>query len=62
MAINRFHTGLMIYTAVMVIVAGFLPAVLSATVIYAVGHFIGKKIVARQGKTETEPAYSPTGD
>ena len=36
MAINRFHAGLMIYTAVMVIVAGFLPAVLSAVIIYAV--------------------------
>jgi len=62
MAISRFHTGLMIYTAAMVVLVGFLPAVLSAIVIYAVGYFVGKKITARQGKTETEPAYSPTGD
>lgn len=62
MAISRFHTGLMIYTAVMVVLVGFLPAVLSATVIYAVGHFIGKKMEAGQGNRETEPAYSPTGD
>ena len=33
---NRFHTGLMIYTAVMVIITDFLIGVLSAIVIYAI--------------------------
>ncbi len=33
---NKFHLFLMIYTAVMVPVAGFLPAVLSAVVIFAI--------------------------
>lgn len=61
MAINKLHTALMVYTAAMVIVAGFLPAVLSATVIYAVGCWIGKRIEVRQEKA-TEPAYSSTGD
>ena len=33
---SRFHTFLMVYTGVMVIALGFLPAVLSAMVIYGV--------------------------
>jgi SulP family sulfate permease len=35
---NKFHITLMVYTAVMVPLAGFMPAVVSAIVIYAVGH------------------------
>jgi hypothetical protein len=33
---NRFHVGLMVYTAVMVIATGFLTGVLSAIILYAV--------------------------
>jgi MFS superfamily sulfate permease-like transporter len=33
---NRFHIGLMVYTAIMVVVTDFLTGVLSAIVIYAV--------------------------
>lgn len=33
---NRFHTGLMIYTAIMVIITDFLTGVLSAIIIYAI--------------------------
>lgn len=33
---NRFHAGLMIYTAIMVIITNFLTGVLSAIVIYAI--------------------------
>jgi MFS superfamily sulfate permease-like transporter len=33
---NRFHIGLMIYTAIMVIVTGFLTGVLSAIILYVV--------------------------
>lgn len=62
MAISRFHTGLMIYTAAMVVIVGFLPGVLSAIVIYAIGYFIGKKLEARQEKRESGPVYSQTGD
>ena len=36
LALNRFHVGLMVYTAVMVVVTDFLTGVLSAIVIYAV--------------------------
>jgi sulfate permease, SulP family len=35
---GRLHVVLMVYTAVMVVVAGFLPAVLSAVVFYALVH------------------------
>ena len=38
LAHNRFHIGLMVYTAVMVIATDFLTGVLSAIVIYAVLH------------------------
>ena len=33
---NRFHTGLMVYTALVVIIADFLIGVLSAIIIYAI--------------------------
>jgi len=36
LSLNRFHVGLMVYTAVMVVVSDFLTGVLSAIVIYAV--------------------------
>ena len=36
LALNKFHVGLMAYTAVMVVVSDFLTGVLSAIVIYAV--------------------------
>jgi sulfate permease, SulP family len=61
LAMSRFHVGLMIFTAVMVVVTDFLTGVLSAIVVYAAGYFIGKRIEARQEKA-TEPAYSSTGD
>jgi SulP family sulfate permease len=62
MAISRFHTWLMIYTAVMVVLVGFLPGVLSATVIYGIGYLVSKRIEAKQEKGETEVVYSQTGD
>ena len=62
LAMSRFHVGLMIFTAVMVVVTDFLTGVLSAIVIYAAGYLIGKRIGAGQEKKETESAYSPTGD
>ncbi|HEX4948125.1 MAG TPA: SulP family inorganic anion transporter [Blastocatellia bacterium] len=62
MAINRFHTGLMIYTALMVIVAGFLPAVLSAVVIYATLYRFFDKPVPSVDELEIKEAYAPSGD
>lgn len=55
LAQGRFHTALMIYTAVAVPVTDFLTGVLSALVIYA----IGQRLIARLGeanKEEAEPA------
>ena len=53
MGINRFHTGLMVYTAVAVVVAGFLPAVLSAVVIYGVLYrFFDKPATEETGSVE----------
>ena len=40
---SKFHIGLMIYTAIMVPLAGFMTAVLSAIVIFAVAEFVAKK-------------------
>jgi SulP family sulfate permease len=49
-----FHTGLMIYTAIMVPVSGFMTAVLSAIVIFVVSEFFAR----RNGKTlMPEPEY-----
>src|SRR5262245_15732648 len=62
LAMSRFHVGLMIFTAVMVVVTDFLTGVLSAITIYAAGYWIGKRIESRQEKKATEPAYSQTGD
>jgi MFS superfamily sulfate permease-like transporter len=61
LAMSRFHIGLMIFTAAMVVVTDFLTGVLSAIAVYAAGYLIGKRIEARQEKA-SEPAYSPTGD
>jgi SulP family sulfate permease len=38
LAMNKFHIALMIYTAIMVPVAGFMTAVVSAILLYAVLH------------------------
>jgi MFS superfamily sulfate permease-like transporter len=62
LAMSRFHVGLMIFTAVMVIVTDFLTGVLSAIVIYAIGYLIGKRIETKQEKKAADPAYSSTGD
>jgi MFS superfamily sulfate permease-like transporter len=62
LAMSRYHVGLMIFTAVMVVVTDFLKGVISAIVIYAIGYLISKRIEARQEKKETESAFSPTGD
>jgi MFS superfamily sulfate permease-like transporter len=62
MAINRFHTSLMIYTAAMVIVAGFLPAVLSAVVIYAVLYRFFDKPAPHARPLNTQEAYATSGD
>jgi MFS superfamily sulfate permease-like transporter len=61
LAMSRFHIGLMIFTAVMVVVTDFLTGVLSAIAVYAVGYFIGKRMGDRQEKA-AGPVYSPTGD
>ncbi len=58
MGINRFHAGLMAYTAVGVVVAGFLPAVLSAVLIYGVLYRFFDKPAAE----ESAPAEMATGD
>jgi sulfate permease, SulP family len=62
LAMSRFHVGLMIFTAVMVVVTDFLTGVLSAIVIYAIGYLIGKRIETKQEKNAADPAYSSTGD
>jgi MFS superfamily sulfate permease-like transporter len=61
LAMSRFHIGLMIFTAVMVVVTDFLTGVLSAIAVYAVGYFIGKRMEDKQEKA-SGPVYSPTGD
>ena len=44
LGMNKYHIALMIYTAVMVPATGFMTAVVSAIVIYAVSYrFINKK-------------------
>lgn len=40
---SRFHTGLMIYTAIMVPAFGFMAAVLSAIVIFVVSEFVARR-------------------
>ena len=48
---NKFHLFLMIYTAVMVPVAGFLPAVLSAVVFFAIEQLINAKNMSSKKST-----------
>jgi MFS superfamily sulfate permease-like transporter len=62
LAMSKFHVGLMIYTAVMVVVTDFLTGVLTAIALYAVGYLVIRRIEGRQEKKAVEPAYSPTGD
>jgi sulfate permease, SulP family len=62
LAMSRFHVGLMIFTAVMVVITDFLTGVLSAIAVYAVGYFIGKRIEVKQEKEAPGHAYSQTGD
>jgi len=62
LAMSRFHVGLMIFTAIMVVITDFLTGVLSAIAVYAVGYFIGKRIEVKQEKKAPGPAYSQTGD
>ncbi|HEY9435155.1 MAG TPA: SulP family inorganic anion transporter [Blastocatellia bacterium] len=62
LAMSRFHVGLMIFTALMVVITDFLTGVLSAIAVYAVGYFIGKRIEVKQEKKVPGPAYSQTGD
>lgn len=51
MAMNRFHIGLMIYTAIMVPALGFMTAVVSAIAIYAVAYqFFNKKQKNNEGQ------------
>ena len=52
---NKFHLFLMIYTAVMVPVSGFLPAVLSAVVIFAIEQLIHAKNTSN--KTTTRRSF-----
>jgi MFS superfamily sulfate permease-like transporter len=53
---NWFHFGLMIYTATMVIVAGFLTGVLSAMLIYGVLYFLVERPANRSASNDAEPA------
>jgi MFS superfamily sulfate permease-like transporter len=62
LAMSKFHIGLMIFTAAMVVVTDFLTGVMTAITIYAVGYWIGKRVETRNEKKAAEPAYSPTGD
>ena len=44
LGMNKYHVALMLYTAVMVPATGFMTAVVSAIVIYAISYrFINKK-------------------
>jgi len=62
LAMSKFHIGLMVYTAAMVVVTDFLTGVLTAIAVYTAGYWIGKRIEAKQEKKASEPAYSPAGD
>lgn len=55
---GRLHVFLMIYTALMVVVLGFLPAVLSAVVFYAlVNFFYLREISTGVLRKQDEPSY-----
>jgi len=54
LAHNGFHIGLMLYTAVMVVLTDFLTGVLSAVIIWVVlGRFFEKPAVAPEAAMET---------
>jgi MFS superfamily sulfate permease-like transporter len=56
LAHNRFHIGLMIYTAVMVIITDFLTGVLSAIILYAVLHrFLDRPVPPAPGRYDLPP-------
>jgi len=61
---GRFHTALMVYTAVMVPVTDFLTAVLSALVLYAVlgRFFTAKAPEAAPEAAPSEPAMEPAAE
>jgi len=53
LGLNKFHLGLMVYTATMVVITDFLTGVLSAIVIYALlNRFFDKPV--EQGEVEKE--------
>lgn len=58
---SRFHTGLMLYTAVMVILTDFLTGVLTAIILYAVFYrFFEKHVrVVHKGNAVAGTIYSP---
>ncbi|HEY8459291.1 MAG TPA: SulP family inorganic anion transporter, partial [Blastocatellia bacterium] len=62
LAMSRFHVGLMIFTAVMVVVTDFLTGVLSAIAIYVIAYLVGKRVESRQARKESEAAYTSTAD
>lgn len=56
LAQNKFHIGLMAYTAVMVVVTDFLTGVLSAIVIYALLYrFLDKRVTDQSDQRELVP-------
>jgi sulfate permease, SulP family len=57
LAINKFHVGLMGYTAVMVVITDFLTGVLSAVVLYALLYRFFDKPAANQPALSGEEAY-----
>jgi MFS superfamily sulfate permease-like transporter len=61
---NRFHVGLMVYTAVMVLVTDFLTGVLSAIIIYAVLYrFLDKPAheLSEPAATGSNPEFASVG-
>jgi MFS superfamily sulfate permease-like transporter len=62
LGINKFHVGLMAYTAVMVVVTDFLTGVLSAVMLYALlFKFLDKQDTGKTKSTYQE-AYAPASD
>jgi sulfate permease, SulP family len=60
---NRFHIGLMVWTAVMVVVTDFLVGVLSAVVLYAVLYkFLDRPAAPHVGPGEGELAVAEAAD
>jgi MFS superfamily sulfate permease-like transporter len=62
LAHNRFHIGLMIYTAIMVIITDFLTGVLSAIIIYAVlRKFLDRPQAAEGPDVHAAPGHKNNG-